>query len=76
MNILVTGCSRGVGLEICRVLLEEGHVVYGVFVVIRMNSEYLKKNMKVNSFLKVLISQIRPIFTRLFLKSFLLTQSY
>ena len=30
MNILVTGCSRGVGLEICRVLLEEGHVFYGV----------------------------------------------
>ena len=30
MNILVTGCSRGVGLEICRVLLEEGHCVYGV----------------------------------------------
>ena len=30
MNILVTGCSRGVGLEICRVLLREGHTVYGV----------------------------------------------
>ena len=30
MNILVTGCSRGVGLEICRVLLEEGHIVYRV----------------------------------------------
>lgn len=30
MNILVTGCSRGVGLEICRVLLTEGHIVYGV----------------------------------------------
>lgn len=30
MNILVTGCSRGVGLEICRVLLEEGHTVYGI----------------------------------------------
>lgn len=30
MNILVTGCSRGVGLEICRVLLREGHMVYGV----------------------------------------------
>lgn len=30
MNILVTGCSRGVGLEICRVLLREGNVVYGV----------------------------------------------
>ena len=30
MNILVTGCSRGVGLEICGVLLREGHTVYGV----------------------------------------------
>lgn len=30
MNILVTGCSRGVGLEICRVLLKQGHTVYGV----------------------------------------------
>jgi 3-oxoacyl-[acyl-carrier protein] reductase len=30
MNILVTGASRGLGLEIVKVLLEEGHTVYGV----------------------------------------------
>lgn len=30
MNILVTGCSRGVGLEICKVLLAQGNIVYGV----------------------------------------------
>ena len=30
MNIIVTGCSRGVGLEICMVLLEQGHTVYGI----------------------------------------------
>ena len=30
MNILVTGCSRGVGLEICKVLLAQGNTVYGV----------------------------------------------
>lgn len=30
MKILVTGCSRGVGLEICRVLLEQGNIIYGV----------------------------------------------
>lgn len=30
MNIIVTGCSRGVGLEICRVLLEQGNTVFGI----------------------------------------------
>lgn len=39
MNILVTGCSRGVGLEICKVLLAQGHTVYGVA---RSHTEELK----------------------------------
>lgn len=30
MNILLTGVSKGVGLEICRILLEQGHTVYGL----------------------------------------------
>jgi 3-oxoacyl-[acyl-carrier protein] reductase len=30
MNILVTGVSKGVGLEICNVLLREGHCVFGI----------------------------------------------
>lgn len=30
MNILVTGVSRGVGLEICKVLLSQGHTIYGI----------------------------------------------
>lgn len=39
MNYLVTGCSRGVGMEICRVLLEQGHAIYGVA---RSHSEEFK----------------------------------
>ncbi len=30
MNILITGVSRGVGIEICRILLEQGHSIYGI----------------------------------------------
>ena len=30
MNYLVTGCSRGVGIAICKVLLEQGNTVYGI----------------------------------------------
>ena len=40
MNVLITGCSRGVGYEICKVLLENGHTVYGVA---RTHSDDVKK---------------------------------
>ena len=54
MNILVTGCSRGVGLEICKVFLEQCHVVYGV-ARSHKSLRLWKLNMLVSSFLKVLI---------------------
>ena len=37
-NILLTGCSRGVGLETAKVLVDNGHVVYGVSR--KLTSEY------------------------------------
>lgn len=45
MNILVTGCSRGVGLEICKVLLRENNTVYGIArghtsEIIELQNEY------------------------------------
>lgn len=43
MNYLVTGCSRGVGLEICRALLEQGHTVYGVARSYTDEFSYLEK---------------------------------
>ncbi|MFR9567921.1 MAG: SDR family oxidoreductase [Rikenellaceae bacterium] len=43
MNILVTGCSKGVGLEICRVLLNENHTVYGVERSFTQGFEELQK---------------------------------
>lgn len=39
MNILLTGCSKGVGVEICQSLLSAGHTVYGIS---RTTSDRLK----------------------------------
>ena len=52
MNILVTGCSRGVGLEICRVLLEEGNTVYGIARSHTKDFEDLEEQYKGSLFFK------------------------
>ena len=62
MNILVTGCSRGVGLEICRVLLEQGHTVYGIARNYTDGFKELAIRYK-DCFLKVLICRFLLKFT-------------
>lgn len=52
MNYLVTGCSRGVGLEICRVLLKEGHLIYGVARSYTEEFKTLEKEFKGRLFFK------------------------
>ncbi|MEZ7885593.1 MAG: SDR family oxidoreductase [Bacteroidales bacterium] len=52
MNILVTGVSRGVGLEICRTLLENGHTVYGIARSHSIEFESLEKDFPNNIFFK------------------------
>lgn len=71
MNILVTGVSRGVGLEICRVLLEQGHQVYGIArsyseEVKRLEFEYSEKF----SFRNVDLSNVKDVH-RLVFKEFI-----
>lgn len=53
MNYLVTGCSRGVGLEICRVLLKQGHTVYGIARSHTDEFKSLENEFKNNLFLRV-----------------------
>lgn len=52
MNYLVTGCSRGVGLEICKVLLEQGHCVYGIARSFTEEFEILQKKFVGHLFFK------------------------
>ena len=65
MNILVTGCSRGVGLEICRVLLEQGNTVYGVA---RSYTDEFKE-LEVDSSSSVLTLPIAKVYARQSLRS-------
>ena len=55
MNILVTGVSRGVGLEICSVLLNHGYTVYGIARTYTRELKELEEKFKERFFLKILI---------------------
>lgn len=52
MNILITGVSRGVGIEICKVLLERGETVYGIARSYTKEFEELKNKYSQNLFFK------------------------
>lgn len=52
MNILLTGASRGLGLEICKVLLEQGNIVYAVSRSYTPEFEELEKLYKERLFFK------------------------
>jgi 3-oxoacyl-[acyl-carrier protein] reductase len=52
MNILVTGCSRGVGLEICTLLLLQGHQLYAVARSCTKEVEMLETQYKKSFFFK------------------------
>lgn len=43
-NIIVTGCSRGVGLETCKILLQQGYTIYGVARTHTDNFKELENN--------------------------------
>jgi 3-oxoacyl-[acyl-carrier protein] reductase len=53
MNILVTGVSRGVGIEICKILLEKGETVYGVARTYTNEFKELKNKFPNNLFFKI-----------------------
>lgn len=52
MNILLTGVSKGVGLETCKVLLEQGHTVYGISRSFSNEFQQLQKSWKDTLFFK------------------------
>lgn len=52
MNILLTGVSKGVGLEICQVLLEQDNIIFGISRSKTKEVEYLEDKYSSNFFYK------------------------
>lgn len=69
MNYLITGCSRGVGIEICRVLLEQGNIVYGVARSYTEEFRVLEQEYTGKLFLKALICLMRMVCVRVSLRT-------
>lgn len=66
-NVLVTGVSRGVGIEICRVLLVQGFTVYGVARSHTDEFKELENEYSGNIFFKKYdLSDIKSCYTAIF----------
>ncbi|MCG8410351.1 MAG: SDR family oxidoreductase [Bacteroidales bacterium] len=73
MNVLVTGCSRGVGLEICKQFLEKGHTIYGVSRTYTDEFKLLESKYPEKVFFKSIdlkdVSNIKEIIFKEFIKN-------
>lgn len=75
MNFLVTGCSRGVGLEICRALLQQGHIVYGVARSYTNEFKFLETEYAGRVFFKSIDLSDSEMYARQFLENLYTTAS-
>ncbi|MEG0518322.1 MAG: SDR family oxidoreductase [Bacteroidales bacterium] len=67
MNILVTGVSKGVGLEICKSLIQKGHTVYGISRTYTKELEELKRQYEDRFFHKIFdLSNVSDIHVKIF----------
>lgn len=73
-NIIVTGCSRGVGLEICRVLLDNATTYMVLLVAIPMNSRLWKQSALITSSSRVLTLLIVKTYAIMSSKTFVATR--
>jgi len=68
-NVLLTGCSRGVGLETAKTLIKKGYVVYGISRILTEEYEALMKiNPEEVKFMSYDLSNVNDIQKELFKK--------